>query len=40
MRMEEGENITQYVANIKEVVSAIRGATGHIEDNTLLSKAL
>ena len=28
MRMEEGENIAQYVARIKEVVSAIKGAIG------------
>ena len=40
MRMEEGENIAQYVARIKEVVSAIRGATGHIDDDTILSKVL
>ena len=38
--MEEGENISQYVARIKEVVSAIKGATGHIDDDTLLSKVL
>ena len=40
MRMEEGENIAQYVAKIKEVVSAIKGATSHIDDDTLLSKFL
>ena len=28
LRMEEGENIAQYVARIKEVVSAIKGAIG------------
>ena len=33
MRMEEGENIAQYVAKIKEFVSAIRGATSHIDDD-------
>ena len=27
MRMEDGENISQYVARIKEVVNAIKGAT-------------
>ena len=32
MKMEEGETIAQYVARIKEVVSAIRGADG----NTLI----
>ena len=40
MRMEEGENIAQYVARIKEVVSAIKGATGHIDDDTILRKVL
>ena len=33
MRMEEGDNISQYVSRIKEVVSAIRGATSHIDDD-------
>ena len=37
--MEEGENIAQYVARIKEV-NAIRGATGKIDDDTVLSKFL
>ena len=40
MRMEEGENIAQYVARIKEVVCDIKGATGHIDDDTVLSKVL
>ena len=40
MRMEEGENIGQYVARIKEVVSAIKGATSHIEDDTVIRKVL
>ena len=40
MRMEEGENIAQYIARIKEVASAIRGATGQIEDDTSLRKVL
>ena len=40
MRMEEGENIAQYVARIKQVVSAIRGATSHIDDDIVLSKVL
>ena len=40
MRMEEGEYISQYVARIKEVVSAIRGATSHIVDYTILRKVL
>ena len=40
MRMEEGENIAQYVSRIKEVVNTIRGAIGHIDDNTMLSKVL
>ena len=40
MRMEEGENIAQYVASIKEVVSSIRGDTGHIDDDVFLGKVL
>ena len=40
MRMEEGENIAQYVARIKEVVNAIRGADGKIEDETVVNKVL
>ena len=40
MRMEEGENIAQYVARIKEVVSAIKDATCKIDDDTVLSKVL
>ena len=34
MRMEESENISQYVARIKEVVNAIRGENGKIDDDT------
>ena len=40
MRIEEGENIVQYVARIKEVVSVIRGANGHIDDDIVLRKVL
>ena len=40
MKMEEGENDSQYVARIKEVVSAIKGATGKIDDDIVLSKVL
>ena len=40
MKMEEGETIAQYVARIKEVVSAIRGANGIIDDDTVLNKVL
>ena len=40
MGMEEGENVSQYIARIKEVVSAIRSTTGHIDDDTILSKVL
>ena len=40
MRMEEGENIAQYFARIKEVVSAIRCINGLIDDDTVLSKVL
>ena len=32
--------IAQYVARIKEVVNAIRGANGKLDDDTMLSKAL
>ena len=40
MKMEEGETVAQYVARIKEVVSAIRGVDGVIDDDTILSKVL
>ena len=40
MKMEEGETIAQCVARIKEVVSAIRGADGKIDDDIVLSKVL
>ena len=40
MRMEKGENIAQYVTRIKEVVNAIRGATGKIDDDIVLRKVL
>lgn len=40
MRMEEGENIAQYVEKIKEVVNAIRGATSNIDDDIVLRKDL
>ena len=40
MRMEEGENISQYASRIKEVVNAIRSSVGHLEDETILSKVL
>ena len=40
MRMEEGENISQYVARIKEVINAIRGATSKIHDDTILRNVL
>ena len=40
MRMEEGENIAQYVARIKEFSSAIKGATSQIDDDTMLRKVL
>ena len=36
MRMEESENISKYVARIKEFVNAIRGATCTIDDDTVL----
>ena len=40
MKMEKGENVAQYVTRIKEVVSAIKGATHQIDDDTVLSKVL
>lgn len=40
MRMQEGENIAQYFSRIKDVVNAIRGATGKIDDDILLRKFL
>ena len=40
MIIEEGENIAQYVARIKEGVSAIKGASGHIDDDIVLRKVL
>ena len=38
--MQEGENIVQYCARVKEVVNAIRGATSKIEDESVISKVL
>ena len=40
MKMEEDENTTQYIARIKELVSAIKGAIGQIDDDTILRKVL
>ena len=40
MKMEEGENVVQYAARIKEVVSAIRSLGGQLEDETFISKYL
>ena len=40
MKMEESENIAQYVARIKEVVSAIRGADWLIDDDMYWVKFL
>ena len=40
MRMEEGENIGQYVTRIKEVVNGIRGVVGKIDDGIVLSNVL
>ena len=39
-KIEEGENVAQYVARIKEVFSAIKGATSQIDDDTMLSNIL
>ena len=40
MRMQEGENISQYCSRIKDVVNAIRGATGKIDDEIILRNFL
>ena len=40
MRVQEGENIAQYFSRIKDVVNAIRGAIGKIDDETILRKVL
>ena len=40
MRMQEGENISQYYSRIKDVINEIRGATGKIDDETILRKLL
>lgn len=38
--MVEGENISQYVGRIKEVVNATRGADGKISDEVVINKVL
>ena len=40
MKMEEGETVAEYLARIKEVVSAIRGVDGVIDDDIILTKVL
>lgn len=40
MRMMEGENIVQYYTRVKEVVNAIWGENGTIEDEIVISKVL
>ena len=40
MKMEKGENGAQYVARMKEVVSAIRSLGGQLEEETIISKYL
>ena len=40
MKLEEGETVAQYVARIEEVVSAIRGVDGLIDDDTILIKVI
>ena len=40
MRMQEGENVSQYFSRIKYVINAIRGATGEIDDDIVLRKVL
>lgn len=36
--MQEGENIAQYCGRLKEVINAIRGANGTIDDETIIGK--
>jgi len=40
LKMKEGENITQYNTRIKEVVNAIWGVGGVLEEDTVVSKIL
>ncbi|GLJ18712.1 hypothetical protein SUGI_0333860 [Cryptomeria japonica] len=40
MRMNEGENITQYSTRLKEIVNQIKGASGTIEEKDITSKLL
>ena len=40
MKMEEGENTTQYGARMKEVVSAIRSLGGQLQEEIVSSKYL
>lgn len=40
VRMQEGENAAQYFSRMKGVVNTIRGATGKIDDDIVLSKVL
>ena len=40
IRMEEGENIAQYVARIKELVNTITKANGKLDNDIVLSKFL
>ena len=40
MRMLESENMSQYCTRVKDVVNAIRGANGTIDDETIIRKVL
>ena len=40
MKMEEGENVAQYGARMKEVVSAIRSLGGQLQEETFSRKYL
>ena len=40
MRMIKSENISQYCTRVKDVVNAIRGFVGTINDETIVSKVL
>lgn len=40
MRMQDGETIVQYCARLKDIVNAIWGSDGKIEDETMIKKVL
>lgn len=40
MRMQEGETIVQYCTRVKDIVNAIRGENGIIDDETMINRIL